>query len=156
MKFYKCNVCGQILRVVKDTRRTPVCCDEDMIMLEPVTRASYELRDYSADSRITGANMNTASAGRISAIGTELLEVHLPVYDVDGHTVTVCVGEKDHPMEETHRIEWIALETRCGNQRRVLKAGEKPSVCFSLCDGDEVIAAYAYCNKHGLFKGYFK
>ena len=31
-------------------------------------------------------------------------------------------------------------------------AGEKPEVCFALCEGDEVEAVYAYCNLHSLWK----
>ena len=27
-----------------------------------------------------------------------------------------------------------------------LHPGEKPEVCFALCEGDEVEAVYAYCN----------
>ncbi|MBP5781313.1 MAG: desulfoferrodoxin, partial [Clostridia bacterium] len=25
-------------------------------------------------------------------------------------------------------------------------------VCFKICEGDEVIAVYEYCNLHGLWK----
>ena len=35
---------------------------------------------------------------------------------------------------------------------RPLKPGEKPEASFALCEGDEVVAAYAYCNLHGLWK----
>ena len=33
-----------------------------------------------------------------------------------------------------------------------LHPGEKPEVCFALCEGDEVEAVYAYCNLHSLWK----
>ena len=33
-----------------------------------------------------------------------------------------------------------------GNQKKVLCPGDKPVVYFSICDGDEVEAVYAYCN----------
>ncbi|MEG0901638.1 MAG: desulfoferrodoxin family protein, partial [Clostridia bacterium] len=33
-----------------------------------------------------------------------------------------------------------------------LHPNQKPQACFALCDGDEVIAAYEYCNIHGLWK----
>ena len=39
-----------------------------------------------------------------------------------------------------------------GNQRKELHPGEKPEVCFALCEGDEVEAVYAYCNLHSLWK----
>ena len=79
-------------------------------------------------------------------------EKHVPVITVDGTKVTVKVGEVTHPMAEEHYIQWIALETKAGNQRKQLKPGEAPEACFALCEGDEVIAAYEYCNLHGLWK----
>ncbi len=81
------------------------------------------------------------------------VEKHVPVISVDGQKVTVTVSTTTHPMAEEHFIEWIALETRQGNQRKPLKPGEAPAATFMLCEGDEVVAAYAYCNLHGLWKG---
>ena len=79
-------------------------------------------------------------------------EKHIPVISVDGNKVHVTVGSVEHPMTPEHFIDWIALQTKEGNQRKVLKNGV-PSADFMLCEGDEVIAAYAYCNLHGLWKG---
>ncbi len=81
------------------------------------------------------------------------LEKHVPVYEVENGKVKVTVGSVEHPMLDEHYIEWVALETKMGNQRKTLKPGDKPSVCFSICDGDEVVAVYEYCNLHGLWKG---
>ena len=80
-------------------------------------------------------------------------EKHVPVISVSGNTVTVKVGEVEHPMAAEHYIEWIALETKTGNQRKQLKPGDKPEAGFALVDGDEAIDAYAYCNLHSLWKG---
>ncbi len=79
-------------------------------------------------------------------------EKHVPVYTVENGKVTVKIGEVAHPMTEEHLIEWVSLKTKFGNQRKELKAGDAPEVCFALCDGDEVEAVYAYCNLHGLWK----
>lgn len=79
-------------------------------------------------------------------------EKHIPVYAVENNKVHVTVGSVEHPMQDVHYIEWISLETKFGNQRKALKPGDKPSVCFSICEGDEVVAVYAYCNLHGLWK----
>ena len=65
---------------------------------------------------------------------------------------TVTVGSAEHPMIPEHYIQWIALATRQGNQRKELQAGQKPQAEFMLCEGDEVEAVYAYCNLHGLWK----
>ena len=55
-------------------------------------------------------------------------------------------------MQSEHYIEWISIQTKQGNQRKELHPGEKPEACFALCKGDEVEAAYAYCNLHSLWK----
>lgn len=80
------------------------------------------------------------------------LEKHVPVITVDGNKVTVDVGAVAHPMLAEHYIEWIALKTAQGNQRKRLEPGQEPKACFAICEGDEVEAAYAYCNLHGLWK----
>jgi superoxide reductase len=79
-------------------------------------------------------------------------EKHVPVIRVDGNTVTVTVGDVAHPMLAEHSILWVALETKQGAQRKELAVGSEPTVQFALVDGDEVVAAYAYCNLHGLWK----
>lgn len=84
------------------------------------------------------------------------LEKHVPEIKTENGMVLVSVSSVPHPMTREHCIEWISLETKCGNQRKALKPGEKPAACFSLCQGDEVIAAYAYCNLHGLWKAVAK
>lgn len=79
-------------------------------------------------------------------------EKHVPVYEVNGNSVLIKVGEVAHPMIPEHYIQWIVLQTKNGVQRRELKPGEKPEASFALCEGDEVVAAYTYCNLHGLWK----
>ena len=79
-------------------------------------------------------------------------EKHVPVYEVNGDTVTVKVGAVAHPMTEEHYIEWVSLKTKYGNQRKALTPGGEPAVCFRICDGDEVESVYAYCNLHSLWK----
>ena len=80
------------------------------------------------------------------------LEKHVPVFTVEGNKVQVSVGSAAHPMLPEHYIEWVAIETKSGNQRKRLSPGDEPKVCFSICDGDEVKAVYAYCNLHSLWK----
>ncbi len=80
------------------------------------------------------------------------VEKHVPVVEVEGNVVKVSVGEVEHPMLEEHYIGWVAIETKQGLQRKYLKPGEKPVVEFALVEGDELVAAYEYCNLHGLWK----
>ena len=78
-------------------------------------------------------------------------EKHLPVVEMDGNIVKVSVGSVEHPSTEEHYIAWVYLETAHGGQRKAIKPGDKPEVSFALQD-DELIAFYAYCNLHGLWK----
>ncbi|MBQ7351343.1 MAG: desulfoferrodoxin [Clostridia bacterium] len=80
------------------------------------------------------------------------VEKHVPIYEVKDNKVIVNVGSVEHPMEPAHYIEWISLQTKQGNQRKLLSPNSAPSVCFAICEGDEVEAVYAYCNLHGLWK----
>lgn len=95
-----------------------------------------------------GEKMQEIVPGSVDAA----VEKHVPVIEKAGSLVTVKIGSAAHPMLPEHFIGWVALETKQGNQRKVLAPGAKPEVCFALCDGDEVVAAYAMCNLHGLWK----
>ena len=120
-KFLRCNKCGNMVAVVKESGVPVMCC---------------------------GEAMKEIIAGEVEAS----TEKHIPVYKVGGNKVFVTVGEVEHPMQEEHYIEWISIQTKFGNQRKVLEPGQKPEVCFSICEGDEVEVVYAYCNLHGLWK----
>ena len=78
-------------------------------------------------------------------------EKHLPDVTYSGGTLSVQVGSVLHPMEEGHHILFIYVETEKGGQRKGLKVGEEPKATFAFSD-DKPVAAYAYCNLHGLWK----
>ena len=79
-------------------------------------------------------------------------EKHVPAVKVEGSRVTVAVGSVEHPMQEAHHIEWIILETEKGYQKVDLKPDQPPVAEFIVPEGDKPIAAYEYCNLHGLWK----
>ncbi|MFI3256852.1 MAG: desulfoferrodoxin family protein [Spirochaetales bacterium] len=78
-------------------------------------------------------------------------EKHVPVVAVNGTTVTVTVGEVAHPMEESHFIQWVYVQTEKGGQRKGLKPGDKPELTFAITEDDKVVCVYEYCNLHGLW-----
>ena len=121
MKFYKCEICGKIVAMVKETPVDTMCCGQVMRELVP--------------GSTDGAT-----------------EKHVPVYTLEGNTVKVMVGSVEHPMTDAHHIEWIAIETENGNQRKELKPGDKPEATFALVPRDKVKSVYEYCNLHGLWK----
>ena len=79
-------------------------------------------------------------------------EKHVPVIAKNGDAVEVSVGSAAHPMADVHWIEFVALETSRGMQMRALHPGEEPRAEFCLAPDEELLAAYAYCNLHGLWK----
>ena len=107
---------------------------------------------YTVDSGVKvvccGDEMQELIAGTVDASK----EKHIPVISREGNVVTVKVGSVAHPMTKEHHIAWIALETRHGNQRVELDHLGQPEAKFALLEGDEVVAAYEYCNLHGLWK----
>ena len=80
------------------------------------------------------------------------VEKHVPVVTVDGKVIRVSVGSVEHPMTAEHYISHVILETNAGVQIAELKPGHKPEAVFAMVEGAEIIAAYAYCNLHGLWK----
>lgn len=121
MKIYKCEFCGRMVEVIKDSTSELVCCGHPMKEMIPGT----------VDASV---------------------EKHVPVVEIDGKTITVTVGALKHPMEEEHHIEWIAIETKEGSQRKMLEPGDEPKAVFVLSDTDEFISATESCNIHGLWK----
>ena len=122
MKFLRCKVCGKIIAMVNDCSGCPTKCCGE---------AMEEIVPNTSDGAA---------------------EKHVPVIKVDGNHVVVEVGSVAHPMLDVHYIEWIALQTDKGNQRKQLKPGDAPRAEFALLPGEKVVAAYAYCNLHSLFK----
>ena len=59
------------------------------------------------------------------------------------------MGSVEHPSLPAHYIEWILLETEQGFQIHYLKPGMKPEAVFKV--NEAVVAAYEYCNLHGLW-----
>lgn len=94
-----------------------------------------------------GQKMTKLEPGTVEASA----EKHLPVVSVVGDTVTVTVGSVAHPMVSEHSILWVYLQTDRGGHRVKLSAGSEPVAKFVLCD-EKPVAAFAYCNLHGLWK----
>jgi len=121
MKFYKCNICGNVITKLSDSSVPVSCC---------------------------GKPMTELLAGEIEAS----VEKHVPLYATDDNKVFVTVGEALHPMQTEHYIEWIAIETEKGAQIKYLSPEEAPAASFSIGSEEKLIAVYAYCNLHGLWK----
>jgi superoxide reductase len=104
------------------------------------------INDAGVPMMCCGKKMTKLEPGTVEASA----EKHIPVITVNGNTVTVTVGEVAHPMTAEHSILWVYLQTDKGGQRKCLEVGAEPTVTFALAD-EKPLAAYAYCNLHGLW-----
>ena len=123
--------------------------DQKFYICEHCGNIMAAVKESGVPVKCCGQNMTEIIPGTVEASA----EKHIPVWKVEGNKVVVNVGSIDHPMQPEHYIEWVSIQTKQGNQRKQLKPGDAPTVCFSLCEGDEVVAVYAYCNLHSLWKG---
>ncbi|MBO5884325.1 MAG: desulfoferrodoxin [Clostridia bacterium] len=107
-----------------------------------------KLTDKNIPIMCCGQAMQELPAGTTEAS----LEKHIPVFTVENNTVFVTVGEILHPMTPEHYIEWICLETNLGTQLKHLEPNASPKATFALNNEEQVVAVYAYCNLHSLWK----
>ena len=106
------------------------------------------IRDQGTAVSCCGEKMQELDPGMPEASA----EKHIPVYQVEGNVVHVSVGAAEHPMTGDHYIEWVCLETEQGVQFAHLDPGDHPMAKFAICSGDSVQAAYAFCNRHKLWR----
>ncbi len=78
-------------------------------------------------------------------------ENHLPDVRIEDERVLVRVGARPHPMIPEHYISWIALETDAGIYRQPVSICGPAQALFSI-GNERPIAAYAFCNIHGLWR----
>ena len=90
-KFYKCEMCGNVVVKLVDSKVPLVCCGQKMQELVPNT---------------------------VDASGEKHVPV---VTRLDGNMIKVLVGSVAHPMTEEHHIAFIYVETDNGGIRVDLK-----------------------------------
>ena len=106
------------------------------------------IKDSGVNPHCCGEAMSELVPGTTDAA----TEKHVPVFETQGNSVKVKVGSVEHPMEEAHYIQWIAIETTNGCQIKHLAPGGKPEAEFILAKGENLVAVYEYCSLHGLWK----
>lgn len=130
-KFYICKICGNLVEKIEDSGLAPFCCGKKMTYLEP------NETEGAGEKHIPIITVNKLSS---------LESCNFPVV-----VVNVKVGSTPHPSLNNHYIKWIQLETNKNVYRAALQSNDIPSVNFNICGEEKIIAAYAYCNIHGLW-----
>lgn len=122
-------------------------CESKFYVCEHCKNLVGLINDAGVPLMCCGEEMKHLVPGTVDAS----VEKHTPVVTVKDNIVEVTVGSVAHPMAEEHNIAWVYLQTNRGGHRKCLNPGEEPTVRFVLCD-ETPVAAYAYCNLHGLWK----
>ena len=78
-------------------------------------------------------------------------EKHIPVVTVRGRETEIRVGSVEHPMTESHHLEWILLVTDRRMYTEFIDIGNEPIVRFITDSSETPTAAYTFCNLHGLW-----
>jgi len=121
-EIYQCLKCGNIIEILTGAEGALACCGQPM----------QRQQEKTADST---------------------LEKHVPFIQREGDKYTVRIGENtEHPMEEKHYIQWIAINADNQVYRTYLKPGDKPRTKIALSKYPGSICVRAYCNVHGLWE----
>lgn len=122
LEFYKCNICGNFVEVVLSGEGELVCCGQPM----------EKMRAQSSSEEMLG-------------------EKHVPVVSKNGEVLEVRVGEIPHPMEDSHYIQFIEVNSLDKRyvKRKYLFPHEEPVLQYK-CNCDKV-EARELCNIHGLW-----
>ena len=78
-------------------------------------------------------------------------EKHIPFIQKKDNGYLIRIGEVEHPMVETHYIEWIEIIAGDRIYKKFLKPGDKPEVFFDNIN-EEHFLVREYCNIHGLWE----
>jgi len=81
-------------------------------------------------------------------------EKHVPVIEreEDGHHVTIRVGSVPHPMTDEHYIQFVVITQGSRFYCHEFAEESEAVTRFSFKDNSLPIAAYEFCNLHGLWK----
>lgn len=123
-ELYKCNVCGNMVKVVNAGDGTLVCCGQPMVLQKTPTEMNSQ------------GNPTT----------------HQPVIEIKGQKeIHVKIGEEPHPMTKEHYIQWIELSVDGLLYTASLNPWDKPEATFRIPVGKKIVAR-AKCNIHGIWK----
>ena len=110
LEVYKCEVCGNIVEVLKGDGAPLVCCGQEM------TKQEEKTADTSQEKHVP--YIQKTATGYLVKIGQN----------------------QDHPMAPEHFIQWIELLAEGKVYRQELKAGDAPQAEFNVGDLGEVSA----------------
>jgi superoxide reductase len=122
-KIYKCEVCGNVVSILRGKIGKLVCCGQNM-----------KLEDEKSEDN--GMEKHIPVIEKLSN---------------EENGWIIKIGEVEHPMDKEHFIEWIEIVTSDEKiSRKFLKPGDNPKAEFQT--KYKITQIRSYCNLHGLWK----
>lgn len=122
-EIYKCDICGNVINILRGRAGELVCCGKNMkLENEKNEEGGMEKHIPVAEKILNSEN-----------------------------SWIIKVGEVEHPMSEEHFIEWIEVLTSDKKVIRIfLNPEDKPIT--KIQTKFKIIQIRTYCNIHGLWK----
>ena len=120
-KFYKCNICGNLVEVINDGGTTPVCDGEEMELLKANTTDAAQEKHVPVIER--DGNKVTVRIG----------------------------SQEHPMVDEHYIMWILVTNENGTTERKDLKPGDKPEAVFYIHEDEGPVTAYEYCNIHSLW-----
>lgn len=165
IKFYKCNVCGNIVCKVEDSGMDMMCCGKQMTELRPESTDGelekhvpiYEIIDNHIYVQVGSKEHPMEDFHHIEFIGIETdkgfgVKYLMPTHKYPGFDHGKCTDDKN---SYTKSPENKCADGKCSEETKDTKDTKGcmlPRACFSLNEGEKLLSVFEYCNLHGMYK----
>lgn len=143
IKFYKCNVCGNIVCKVEDSGMTMMCCGKQMTELRPESTDGelekhvpiYEIIDNHVIVQVGATEHPMKDYHHIEFIGIETDK---------GFYVKYLMPALKYPGYERSKCD--SIDPNLDDEGCM-----RPRAKFRLNSGEKLLSIFEYCNLHGMF-----
>ncbi len=161
-EVYRCNICGNVVKVIDAGEGTLVCCGQDMELISE----TVENDNINQETEIKEEGLDNVSEIKEEILDNqeiktepiskeqEIKDKHTPIIEKKDNKVIVTISKIEHPMTKDHHISWIEVSIDGSLYMKKLNSEEKP--VLEIKSSGKRISARALCNIHGLWKSSFE
>lgn len=143
VKFYRCNVCGNIVCKVEDSGLPMTCCGKQMTELKP------ESTDGAKEKHVPMYEIIKDHV--FVQVGVEehpMLDYH----HVEFIGIETNLGIQIKYLMPEKAYDFYDKEACCKSENLCESDCMTPRASFRLNEGEKLISIFEYCNLHGMFR----